>query len=106
MHDQFKMGGLGEEIYSQAGEDYYHEISLRDLINWVHSIEEGSKLIKVLVSIFEEVELLENYGGYYKLRVTNKSKSIGYLFGLIEANRDLCGLTEYSVGQTTLEQIF
>ena len=34
------------------------------------------------------------------------SKSIGYLFGLIETIKDQFCISEYSVGQTTLEQIF
>ena len=34
------------------------------------------------------------------------SKSIGYVFGLIETLKDQFCISEYSVGQTTLEQIF
>jgi len=33
-------------------------------------------------------------------------KSIGYIFGLIEEKKDYYGIAEYSVSQTTLEQIF
>jgi len=33
-------------------------------------------------------------------------KSIGHVFGLIEEKKDYYGIAEYSVSQTTLEQIF
>ena len=38
----------------------------------------------------------------------NKSKniSIGYLFGLFELHKEDCFITEYSIQQTSLEQIF
>ena len=34
------------------------------------------------------------------------NKSIGYLFGLFETHKDECHITEYSIQQTSLEQIF
>ena len=34
------------------------------------------------------------------------NKSIGYLFGLFETHKDECYITEYSIQQTSLEQIF
>ncbi len=55
---------------------------------------------------FTEVEVLEHYNTYFKLRVQREGKSIGFLFGLIESSKTEAGVTEYSVSQTTLEQIF
>lgn len=52
---------------------------------------------------FKQVELLEHYNDYYKFRVPKGEKSIGYLFGLIENQKEDFGISEYSVGQTTLE---
>ena len=49
---------------------------------------------------------MEHYNDYYKFRVPKVDKSIGYLFGLIENKKEDFGISEYSVGQTTLEQIF
>ena len=34
------------------------------------------------------------------------TKSIGFFFGLFESNKDNCYVTEYSIQQTSLEQIF
>ena len=50
--------------------------------------------------------MLEHYNDYYKIRVPRQNKSIGYVFGMIENKKDIYGISEYSVSQTTLEQIF
>ena len=51
--------------------------------------------------------MLEHCGGYYKLRVPKSStKSIGYLFGMIETVKQVFNISEYGVAQTSLEEIF
>lgn len=52
------------------------------------------------------VEVLEHYGSYMRLRVERHGKSIGFLFKLIEELKEEHQLEDYSVSQTTLEQIF
>ena len=63
-------------------------------------------VIESLCRDFVNVEVLEHYGNYMKLRVERLDKSIGFLFKLIEELRDEHQLEDYSVSQTTLEQIF
>ena len=41
-----------------------------------------------------------------RVRVARQSKSIGFTFGSVEGMRDKFDVSEYSVSQTTLEQIF
>jgi hypothetical protein len=55
---------------------------------------------------FKEVELLEHYNDYYKLRVPRGEKTIGFVFSLIENRKEEFNISEYSASQTTLEQIF
>ena len=52
------------------------------------------------------MEILEHYSDYFKLKVDKSDKSIGFLFGLIESCKTDFEISEYSVSQTTLEQIF
>jgi len=40
------------------------------------------------------------------MKKNNNTKSIGFFFGLFESNKDSCFVTEYSIQQTSLEQIF
>ena len=41
----------------------------------------GFKVIEQLCRRFEQVELIEQCGDYYKMRVPREDKTIGYLFG-------------------------
>ncbi len=50
--------------------------------------------------------MLEHFSNSYKIKVSRDSYSIGYLFGLMENFKTGYSITEYSVSQTTLEQIF
>ena len=56
--------------------------------------------------MFRESEILEHFNNTYKFKVSKDNYSIGYLFGLMEDIKDEFSISEYSVSQTTLEQIF
>lgn len=55
---------------------------------------------------FKQVEMLEQCGEFFKLRVPKEEKTIGWLFGQLEHEKHRLGIQEYNVSQTTLEQIF
>lgn len=57
------------------------------------------------------VEILNNTGGYYRLRTpmqdkAGEPKTIGSIFAMIEGQKADFNISEYAVSQTTLEQIF
>ena len=54
-------------------------------------------------AIFGQIELLERYGNYMRVRMARLDKSIGFVFGLVEEMRSRLDVSEYSVSQTTLE---
>ena len=60
-------------------------------------------VIESLCQEFVNVEIIEHYGGYMRLRVERHNKSIGFLFKLIEELKEEHQLEDYSVSQTTLE---
>ena len=66
----------------------------------------GFSVLDYLSNIFSQVEMLEQCGDFYKLRVPKQDKTIGWLFGHLEEKKDELGIQDYSVSQTTLEQIF
>ena len=43
----------------------------------------GFKFIELVARLFTQVEILEQVGYFYKLRVPKKDNSIGFLFSLI-----------------------
>lgn len=103
--NELKDGGYGSDIWKESVEQK-GQVSVKNFLTWLNIEVKGFKTIQNLVNVFEKVELLEHYNDYYKLRVPRQDKSIGYVFGMIENNKEQYGISEYSVSQTTLEQIF
>ena len=98
--------GIGRKIYQEI--TVHGEINLQSLINWTRYVTCAMKMIKVVLPYFKEVilsEFIEN-NFLFKIKKTNDSKSIGFLFSLLEKEKDSCEITEYSIQQTSLEQIF
>jgi hypothetical protein len=62
--------------------------------------------IKAICQHFGSLELLEQYGNYMRLRVSRQDKTIGMMFGMIDQLKASYRLDQYSISQTTLEQIF
>ena len=77
-----------------------------DLIKWVFTETKAMVVLDLFESMFKEVEILEHYYNSYLIKVSRDNYSIGYLFGLMEDNKSKYEISEYSVSQTTLEQIF
>ena len=75
-------------------------------IEWLHVIQNAMKIVKQLAIDFTTVEILNHHNSSFKLRVLRHNKSIGFLFKLIEELKEEHQLEDYSVSQTTLEQIF
>lgn len=62
--------------------------------------------IKEISRVFGSIELLEQYGNYMRLRVSRQDKTIGMMFGMIDDLKAQYQIDQYSISQTTLEQIF
>ena len=101
-----KEEGIGRKIY--------HEIkisgntSIQSLINWTRYVTCAMKMIEVVLPHFDEIilaEFIEN-NFLFKIKKSENSKTIGFLFSLLESQKELCEITEYSIQQTSLEQIF
>jgi len=56
--------------------------------------------------IFHKAEELECYASSMKYRIPPQNMSLAQIFTVVEQNKEKVGIAEYSVGQTTLEQIF
>lgn len=82
------------------------EVRLSALLQYLFVQMNGFTFIALLAREFAQVELIEQCGDFYKIRVPREDKTIGYLFGQIEANKKEMNIQEYGVCQTSLEQIF
>jgi ATP-binding cassette subfamily A (ABC1) protein 3 len=84
------------------------EVPIRTLISWTFFVKNALKFIRDAMNYFETIILTEYIDNnfLFKMKKNEKTKSIGFLFGLFENNKDSCNVTEYSIQQTSLEQIF
>ena len=84
------------------------DIPIRTLASWVFFVRNALKFIKKAEKYFEKIILTEHIDNnfLFKMKKNNDTKSIGFFFGLFESNKDDCFVTEYSIQQTSLEQIF
>ena len=98
--------GIGRKIYHEI--TAHGDINLQAVINWTRYVTCAMKMIKVVLPHFKEVilsEFIEN-NFLFKIKKESNSKSIGFLFTILEKEKEKCEITEYSIQQTSLEQIF
>lgn len=95
--DELTEGGLGNDIYKESLE-FNGNVNTKNFLIWLYVESHGLRIIDGLIEDFKSIELLEHYNDYYKIRVPRLDKSIGYVFGLIETNKEIFGISEYSVG--------
>lgn len=81
---------------------------MRRLIEWSFYTENTLKCLTTITDNFENVSIVEFWDNIFKLKIKkeNSKNSIGFLFGQIENQKKDCYLSEYSISQTSLEQIF
>ena len=84
-----KEGRLGDDLVQEALGSRDGKVAVTRLLDWAHVMEHGLMVIQKLAEIFGEVQVLEQYNEYFKLRVLKKGRSIGFLFGLIESDKDM-----------------
>lgn len=78
---QIRRDGLGEDIVNEAHMDDQGEVRLRGLIEFLNAQTHGFSILKFLTSHFEKVEILEQCGDFFKMRVPIEGRTIGWLFG-------------------------
>jgi len=81
-------------------------VQIENLLTYLYVQSYGLKVIESLAREFKTVELVEQCSDFFKLKVPRGENTIGSLFGLIEDKKADCAISEYSVSQTSLEQIF
>jgi ATP-binding cassette subfamily A (ABC1) protein 3 len=105
-YDYIKEEGIGRKIYTEVV--IHGDINIQALINWTRYTTCAMKMINLVLPHFNEVilsEFIEN-NFLFKIKKSKDAKSIGFLFSLLEKEKENFEITEYSIQQTSLEQIF
>jgi ATP-binding cassette subfamily A (ABC1) protein 3 len=106
--DEIAPGRLGEKLIRDM-EKNNNGISINSLISWIFYVQNAIKFIEYGRDNFSKIIIEENMDNNFLFKMKkleNDNKSIGFLFGLFETHKDECFITEYSIQQTSLEQIF
>jgi ATP-binding cassette subfamily A (ABC1) protein 3 len=59
-----------------------------------------------LEALYPDVSLLSNNGGLLTFRLPGERFNVGLAFDALETNREALGISDYTVAQPTLEQVF
>ena len=81
------------------------------LIEWIFDSENFLKCANKILNNFDDVYLIEYFENNFKLKIKKNSEAIrnptnGFIFSLIEDCRLDCFISEFSISQSSLEQIF
>ena len=105
--DEIQEGRLGEKLMKYMEKS--NEISINSLLSWIFYVTNAIKFMNYGKDYFEKIIIEESMDNTFLFKMKKKeenNKSIGYLFGLFESYKEECYITEYSLQQTSLEQIF
>ena len=106
-YDEIRFGGLGEKLSRDM--EKKDGISINALLSWIFYVQNAIKFVEYGRNNFSKIIIEENMDNNFLFKMKkleNDNKSIGYLFGLFETHKEECFITEYSIQQTSLEQIF
>lgn len=97
--------GSGVALWQQLETD--RSIDVTSFIEWFVIESHGASVFSWLRANFASVSLIEHYLTFYKFKLEKEGTgSLGLLFGRIEEEKERLSVSEYSLSQTTLEQIF
>jgi len=105
---QLQKESLGGKIMEEI--EAYKYVHFSRIITWIYYLDNALNMIKIILKDFPEIHCTD-YGEnnlIFKIK-RNKSegeKSIGYLFGIIEENKNKFNIEQYFLQLTSLEQIF
>eukprot|EP00386_Alphamonas_edax_P015054 GDKI01046074.1.p1 GENE.GDKI01046074.1~~GDKI01046074.1.p1 ORF type:complete len:103 (+),score=31.77 GDKI01046074.1:1-309(+) len=82
-------------------------VAARVFAEWWLAEDSGAKLQAVMHHEFPGSSMLEHHGYMWRFNLPKQEGvSLGALFGVLESRREEACIAEYSLSQTTLEQIF
>ena len=105
---QIKKELLGGKIYEEL--ELKRFISLDKILFWIFYLKNALCMIKIIMNYFNEIFCVDYGENYFVFKIKRNKvkgeKSIGFLFGLIEDNKNKYNIGQYFLQYSSLEQIF
>ncbi len=96
---------IGYNLYDDLNK--HQSVFARNLIQWNYRTANLLNIIKGLLEKFPRVIIAEYWDNAFTLKLDkDDSITIGFLFGYLDKIKNDLAINEYSIGQTSLEQIF
>ena len=65
---EIRSQGLGDELVRESKLDRQGNIRMKHLVEWVHNMKHGMRVVRNFAESFGQVTLLEQYSDYFKIR--------------------------------------
>ncbi len=105
VNGQFKCLGSPQHLKTKFGEGY--TLLAKVVGNTDDQLESRTEsLMKFISETFPGSSLEDTHQGYVHYQIAAHNVSWSNIFGTIERSKDLYHIDDYSVSQTTLEQVF
>jgi len=65
---EIRSQGLGDELVRESKLDRQGNIRMKHLVEWVHNMKHGMRVVRNFAQSFGQVTLLEQYSDYFKIR--------------------------------------
>ncbi|CAE7395821.1 ABCA1, partial [Symbiodinium microadriaticum] len=101
----FTSNGEGGTLYDVMHADGF--VSLHSLLEWWVAQDDAVRLDQFMINKFPGTMLLERRTAHsFRYRIPTKDMALAKVFKYFEDEKSVLNIQDYSVGQTTLEQIF
>lgn len=94
--------GSGSVIYLMMKKQ---TVPIEMIASWILIERQGLAIKSILSENFTEIQTLEHFQTFYRFKVSSNI-SLGKVFGLLEESKQALRILQYSVKQTSLEQVF
>ena len=81
----------------QEADNNSGSVKMASLIKYLDVQMNGFKFLDLLAREFDQVELLEQVGFFYKVRIPKHDHTIGFIFSLIQSKKDEWNINDYGV---------
>jgi hypothetical protein len=98
--------GTGWAVYAAFVKSATGTIPLRDLLTWWAAEQAAKNLVDYMAEVFPGSSVIERQGATLRFRIPARGETLATLFEKLEGARAGRGVMSYTLGQTTLEQLF
>lgn len=98
VHGRLRCLGSAQHLKNRFGTGFEFLLSVKD-----NAVQHTRDFV---MRSFKDVEEIECYGGSIKYQLGRQEMKLSAIFQLLEDHKESLGIMDYSIGQSTLEQIF